>query len=157
MLCLRKSKVMLVNGRIRPSAPILTRPVPLAIDGHEKRDGRLDRRHFTGVKLTAVPVIRAVRSPTKDIVFCFHIGNCQRTPQSDSHYSCHSCHLRQSLIHPSTQTTEPLPAARDLTVVWPTCPAYVSDLHVRPTWLAYVSTPRVQLLDHIINLIIYLR
>ena len=41
--------------------------------------------------------------------------------------------------------------------VRPTCPAYVSDLHVRPTWLAYVSTLRVQLSDHIIILIIYLR
>ena len=71
-------------------------------------------------------------------------GNCQRTPQSDSHYSRYSCHLQQSLVHPSTQTTAPLPAARDLTVVWPTCLAYVSNLHV-------------QLSDHIINLIIYLR
>ena len=81
---------------------------------------------------------------------------CQRTPQSDSHYSRYSCHLQQSPIHPSTQTTEPPPAARDPTVVWPTCPTYVSDLRVRPTWLAYVPTLRVQLSDHIINLIIYL-
>ena len=35
----------------------------------------------------------------------------------------------------------------------------MSDLRVRPTWLAYVPTLRVQLSDHIIiiNLIIYLR
>ena len=46
--------------------------------------------------------------------------SCQRTPQSDSHYSHYSCHLRQSPIHPSTQTTEPPPAARDPTVAWPT-------------------------------------
>ena len=72
-----------------------------------------------------------------------HLHHCQRTPQSDSHYSRYSCHLRQSPIHPSTQTTEPLPAARDLTIVWPMCLAYVSDLCVRPTWLAYVSTLRV--------------
>ena len=39
---------------------------------------------------------------------------CQRTPQSTSHYSRL---LRQSPIHPSTQTTEPPPAARDSTVV----------------------------------------
>ena len=39
---------------------------------------------------------------------------CQRTPQSISHYSRH---LRQSPIHPSTQMTEPPPAARDPTVV----------------------------------------
>ena len=45
--------------------PFLARPVPLAIGGHEKRDGCLDQKHFTGVKLTAVPVIRAVRSPSK--------------------------------------------------------------------------------------------
>jgi hypothetical protein len=43
--------------------PFLTRPVPLEIGDHEKRDGRLDQSHFTGVKLTAVPVIRTVRSP----------------------------------------------------------------------------------------------
>ena len=36
----------------------------MAIGGYEKRDGRLDSKHFTGVKPTAVPVIRAVRSPT---------------------------------------------------------------------------------------------
>ena len=44
--------------------PLLARPVPSAIGGHEKRDGCLDQKHFTGVKLTAVPVIRAVRSPS---------------------------------------------------------------------------------------------
>ena len=93
--------------------------------------------------------------------------HCQRTPQSTSHYSRL---LRQSPIHPSTQMTKPPPAARDLTVVWPTCltyvsnlrvqptcPTYMSNLHVRPTWLAYISTLRVQLSDHIIILIIYLR
>ena len=42
-------------------------------------------------------------------------------------------------------------------VVWPTCPTYVSNLHVQPTCQAYVSTLRVQLSDHIIILIIYLR
>ena len=41
-------------------------------------------------------------------------GGCQRTPQSISHYSHH---LRQSPIHPSTQMTEPPPAARDPTIV----------------------------------------
>ena len=40
--------------------------------------------------------------------------DCQRTPQSISHYSRH---LRQSPMHPSTQMTEPLPAARDPTIV----------------------------------------
>ena len=38
-------------------------PILLAIGGHEKQDGCLDQMHFTGVKLTAVPVIRAVCSP----------------------------------------------------------------------------------------------
>ena len=36
-------------------------------------------------------------------------------------------------------------------------PTYVSDLRVQPTCQAYVSILRVQLSDHIINLIIYLR
>ena len=71
-------------------------------------------------------------------------GYCQRTPQSDSHYSHYSCHLWQSPIHPSTQTTEPPPAARDPTVVWPTCPTYMSDLRVRPTCPTYVSDLRVR-------------
>ena len=108
---------------------------------------------------------------------------CQRTPQSNSHYSHHSRHSRhlwQSPIHPSTQTTEPPPAARDPTVarpmwltyvsnlcVQPTCPTYVSNLHVQPTcptymadlhgwpmWLTYVSILCVQLSDHIIYLIV---
>ena len=57
-------------------------------------------------------------------------GPYQRTPQSISHYSRHSRHLRQSPIHPPTQTTKPPPATRNLTIVWPTCPAYVSDLRV---------------------------
>ena len=69
-------------------------------------------------------------------------GGCQRTPQSDSHYSCHSRHLLQSPIHPSTQTTKPPPAARDPTVAQPTCPTYVADLRVQPTWLTYVSDLR---------------
>ena len=45
---------------------------------------------------------------------CIRYWDCQRTPQSTSHYSRH---LRQSPIHPSTHTTEPPPAARDPTVV----------------------------------------
>ena len=80
---------------------------------------------------------------------CELLKTCQRTPQSTSHYSRH---LRQSPIHPSTQTTY----VSNLRVQ-PTCPTYVSDLRVRPTWLAYVSTLRVQPSDHIIILIIYLR
>ena len=55
---------------------------------------------------------------------------CQRTPQSISHYSRH---LRQSPIHPSTQTTELLTAARDPTVVRPTCQAYMAGLCIHPT------------------------
>jgi len=43
--------------------PFLARPVPLAIDGQESRPVFHDQKLFTGVKLTAVPVIRAVRSP----------------------------------------------------------------------------------------------
>ena len=70
-----------------------------------------------------------------------HQSYCQRTPQSTSH---HSCLLRQSPIHPSTQTTEPLPAARDPTVVRPMRPTYASDLRVRPTCPTYVSNLRVQ-------------
>ena len=58
---IRYSVTSLCDGRLHP---FFARPVPLAIGGHEKRDGRLDQRHFTGVKPTAVPVIRAVRSPT---------------------------------------------------------------------------------------------
>ena len=50
-----------------------------------------------------IPAVAPIVSPT-----------CQRTPQSTSHYSLL---LRQSPIHPSTQTTEPPPAARDPTVV----------------------------------------
>ena len=49
-----------------------------------------------------------------DALHLEHDQYCQRTPQSTSHYSCH---LQQSPIHPSTQTTEPPPAARDLTIV----------------------------------------
>ena len=79
----------------------------------------------------------------RDIMILKGGGGCQRTPQSDSHYSRYSCHLRQSPIHPSTQTTEPPPAARDLTVVWPTCPAYMSGLCVQPTCPTYMSDLRV--------------
>ena len=61
---------------------------------------------------------------------CESYANCQRTPQSTSHYSRH---LRQSPIHPSTQTTK-----SDLRVR-PTCPTYVSDLRVQPTCPTYVS------------------
>ena len=43
--------------------PSLAHPVLLAIGGHEKGDRCLDQKHFTGVKLTAVPVIWVVRSP----------------------------------------------------------------------------------------------
>ena len=45
---------------------LLAGPVPSAIGGHEKQDGCLDQKHLTGVKLMAVPVIRAVRSPKHD-------------------------------------------------------------------------------------------
>ena len=72
-------------------------------------------------------------------VGCTH--NCQRTPQSTSHYSRLR---RQSPIRPSTQTAEPPPATRDLTVVRPTCQDYVSDLHVRTTCPTYVSGLRVR-------------
>ena len=68
---------------------------------------------------------------------------CQRTPQSDSHYSHHSRHLQQSPIHPSTQMTKPPPAARDLTAVWPTCLTYMSDLRVWPTCPTYVANLRI--------------
>ena len=54
---------------------------------------------------------------------------CQRTPQSTSHYS----HHRQSPIRPSTQTAEPPPTTRNPTIARPTCQAYVSGLRVRPT------------------------
>ena len=52
---------MAIYSHLHPS---LAHPVPLAIGGHEKQDGCLDQKHFTGVKLTAVPVIQAVCSPT---------------------------------------------------------------------------------------------
>ena len=66
-------------------------------------------------------------------------GGCQRTPQSTSHYSRHR---RQSPIRSSTQTAEPRPATRDLTVVQPTCPTYVSGLCVRTMCQDYVSDLR---------------
>ena len=43
--------------------PFLAHPVLLAIGNHKKRDGCHDQNNFTGVKLMAIPVIRAVRSP----------------------------------------------------------------------------------------------
>ena len=58
------------QGNTRPMAVysrlhlFLAHPVPLGIGGHEKRNGCLDQKHFTGIKLTAIPVIQAVRSPS---------------------------------------------------------------------------------------------
>ena len=102
---------------------------------------------------------RSTSNVTSDL---WEIGlNCQRTPQSTSHFSRLPW---QSPIHPSTQTTE-LPDCSLTYVSDLPCLTYMSDLRVRATcptyvrsmWLAYVSTLRVQLSDHIIILIIYLR
>ena len=41
----------------------LAHPVPSAIGGLEKQDGCLDQKHFTGIKLTAIPVIQVAHSP----------------------------------------------------------------------------------------------
>ena len=48
-------------GRLHP---FLAHPVPLAIGNHKKWDGCHDQNNFTGIKLTAIPVIWVVRSPT---------------------------------------------------------------------------------------------
>jgi len=47
--------------------PFLAHPIPLAIGSHKKQNGHLDQKHFMGVKLTAVPIIRVVRSPKKQV------------------------------------------------------------------------------------------
>jgi len=53
-----------VYGRLQP---FLAHPVPLAIGSHKKWNGRLDQKHFMGVKLTAVPIIQVVHSPKKQV------------------------------------------------------------------------------------------
>ena len=77
-----------------------------------------------------IPGVTAYGTVTDPAISPFHIrtSSINRTCNP-----CYSCHLQQSPIHPSTQTTEPPPAARDPTVVWPTCPAYMSDLCIHPT------------------------
>jgi hypothetical protein len=54
-----------VYGRRRP---FWTRTVPLRFQNEKKTDGCQDPMAFTAVKLTAVPVIRAVRSPSGVLV-----------------------------------------------------------------------------------------
>ena len=98
---------------------------------HDKKENRsfnhMKQNVFEGLKdiptLTELCVLALYAQATSH-------PYCQRTPQSDSHYSYHSCHLLQSPIHPSTQTTEPPPAARNPTVTPPTCPTYVAGLCV---------------------------
>ena len=93
-----------------------------------------------------------------------------KCPRTHKHYTssirCHSSLRLEpvSLTLLSEDTTVHLPLLPPPPTVPDTSlhtndhsPTYVSDLRVRPTWLAYISTLRVQLSDHIIILIIYLR
>ena len=57
----------------------------------------------------------------------------------------------------SLHTNDRSPTYKSDLCVRPTSPTYVSDLRVWPTCLTYVSGLRVQLSDHIIISIIYLR